>query len=483
VRLRLTLWYVALLGAALLVFGGAVYALGVRRADVDLQLQIQSDAEGLAKTFNPADGRLHPEAASAGAPILVDGRDHALFVTPSGAVSQEIGHVGTPRLEQLWLVGKELAIGPERFAVVATSGGAAAGATLDYLVYATPVRSDGKSLGWLVLAVPRTNIRETQGLLLAFVIVGALTLIASAGGGYWLAGRAMRPVQTITRAAAEIDQAGLGHRLNLDVDDELGELARTFDGMLDRLEHAFARERQFTGDASHELRTPLSIIDLETARALAEPRSPDDYRRALTNIRSENERIIRIVNALLTLARADDSRPQIQSEAVDLSDITLDVVERLVPLARQANVLLDVGELPELVVRGDRVLLGQMVGNLVENAIVYTSGVGRRVRVSVDERQAGSPHLYRVRIEDDGPGISAADLPRIFDRFYRADRARRIVRASVGADLDADHEYGPPGAGLGLAIARWIARCHGGDIEVSSVVGRGSSFEVLLPAP
>jgi heavy metal sensor kinase len=275
----------------------------------------------------------------------------------------------------------------------------------------------------------------------------------------------MRPVHRITRTARTIGETDLSQRLNLNTPDEIGELAHTFDEMLDRLQAAFTRQRQFTADASHELRTPLTIIDLEVDRALAQPRTSAEYEQALATIGAENDHMSRLVNNLLLLARADAGQAVLQRERLDLSDVVLDVIERLAPLARQNHVALTASDLPELMVCSDRVYLAQMITNLIENAVKYTSGVGHHVWIDVEGRSGWGT----VRVSDDGPGIDAEHLPHIFDRFYRADPARSAA------------ENTPDGSGLGLSIVQWVANAHGGTVSVSSPIGHGATFEVRLP--
>jgi signal transduction histidine kinase len=238
--------------------------------------------------------------------------------------------------------------------------------------------------------------------------------------------------------------------------------------MLGRLETAFARQRQFTADASHELRTPLTIVNLEVSNALAAERTTAEYQRALEVIQEENQAMSRLVANLLTLARADEERGLASQAKLDLSDVALEAVERLEPLARQCGVRLTLAEAPETVVIGDRAALTQALVNLVENGVKYTAGVGSAVTVAV-RREEAEGHAWAVAyVNDDGPGISAEHLPRLFDRFYRADPAR---------ESDAGRE----GNGLGLAIAQWAARAHGGEVRVDSEVCVGSVFELWLP--
>ncbi len=173
----------------------------------------------------------------------------------------------------------------------------------------------------------------------------------------------------------------------------------------------------------------------------------------------------RLVNNLLLLARADAGQAALQRERLDLGDVALDVIERLAPLARQNHLEVAAGDLPELTLCGDRVYLAQMLTNLIENAIKYTTGVGHRVWVDIEDRAGWGC----VRVSDDGPGISAEHLPHVFDRFYRADPARSYA------------EDTPDGSGLGLSIVQWVAAAHGGSVSVSSQIGHGAIFEVRLP--
>ena len=284
-------------------------------------------------------------------------------------------------------------------------------------------------------------------------------------------------MKMITRMANEMSATDLRRRLHLQRRDEFGELAATFDQMLARLEAAFKRQTQFTADASHELRTPLTIIDLEINRALTQLEQPEDLRHVLEQIQAENEQMAAIVNSLLLLARADTGQVTLDLQEVDLSDIALASVERLLPLARQSQVTLATGDLPEVLVRGDPQHLGQVVANLVENGIKYTSGTGTRVYV---ELACEKERWGIVRVQDDGPGISEDHLPSLFERFYRVDKARsRKPKEPEHSSKPGNVE--PGGSGLGLSIAQWIVQAHGGEIRVESKIGAGSLFEVRLP--
>ncbi|HEX9090505.1 MAG TPA: HAMP domain-containing sensor histidine kinase, partial [Anaerolineales bacterium] len=260
--------------------------------------------------------------------------------------------------------------------------------------------------------------------------------------------------------------------------DELAELGNTFDAMLNRLQAAFERQRQFTADASHELRTPLTIINLETGRALTSRRSIDEYERIMRTIQSENHFMIRLVNNLLSLARMDAGQVKLKTELLDLSALVSEVIERMQPLAAAQGVELDVGDLPEITVMGDHSTLVQMLTNLVENAVKFSAGVpNAQVNISAGKQEEGSGKLAWVRVKDNGIGIATENLGRIFDRFYQVDAARNRVDGNEG---EAE-EQGSSGTGLGLAIANWIAQAHHGTIRVESETGKGTTFEVVLP--
>ncbi len=236
-------------------------------------------------------------------------------------------------------------------------------------------------MGWSSWAAPPIHTVLKSRLIFTLAAGSLVTLLVALLGGFWLADRAMRPVRTITQAARTIGETDLSRRLNMKSKDELGELANTFDGMLGRLQAAFERQRQFVADASHELRTPLTIVNLETSRALASRRKPEEYRHALEVIHSENDFMSTLVNDLLTLARMDAGQSVMENLPVDLSDVVLETMERLTPLAARNGVRLEAGDLPETRILGDRQHLVQMVSNLVDNGLKYAAGDDKKVTI------------------------------------------------------------------------------------------------------
>lgn len=334
----------------------------------------------------------------------------------------------------------------------------------EYFFIIKPVVISGQT-GFAILGSPFDPYGLTSRLFFSLLIGSLLTIAVASGGGLWLADRAMRPVHSITLAARSISETDLNMRLNLTGRDELAELANTFDGMLARLQVAFDRQRQFVADASHELRTPLTIVNLEASRALSSKRTVPEYQRVLGVIRSENEFMSHLVHDLLTLARMDAGQQRLEKKPLDLSDIALEALERLEPLAESKKVNLEAGDLPETIVDGDRQSLLQVASNLVENAIKYAGGDQKWVRV---ETGMDGPIAW-LRVTDNGQGISPEHLPHLFDRFYRVDKAR---------SREASDEQA--GNGLGLSIVEWIVRAHGGEVQVGSEPGLGTTFEVRL---
>ncbi len=485
IRFRLTLWFVAILALVLVLFGGFTYTLQARDLNritldrlADEIRQMQTSERFADREYFEPQVAL-PNISQDASPSLRP--DDVLALTdPAGHVVQQYGPMDDQDLGSVAAIAIAQGSngGPFRYDV-RPPGAGGQGSTGDYAFLAAPVRLGSSLIGYLILGTPVDPAGQLHRLLFTLLIGGVGMLLLALGGGYWLADRALRPVVAITEAARQISESDLSRRLNLDRRDELGRLAGTFDQMLARLQAAFARQRQFTADASHELRTPLTIVDLEASRALAAVRSPEEYARVLSVIQSENAYMAALVNDLLTLSRIDAGRWVLDWEDVDLSDLALEVIERLTPLARRSAVELSAGELPELMVRGDRRYLMQAMTNLVENAIKYVRAPMKRVRLELGPVQEADKDIGSVSVEDNGPGISAEHLARVFDRFYQVDQARSRNPDQPGDSLAPDSTTS--GAGLGLSIVQAIAHAHGGEVIVRSEVGKGTTFELRLP--
>ncbi len=483
IRFRLTLWFVLILALVVSVFGATTYTLQAR----DLRRQTLDRIEAKISQIQSVESLSHsepferqitiPNISQDAGPLLQS--DEVLAVTDTqGRVVQKYGPASTSDVNRLTEVGmaRGAGQGPFTYSLLSAKTDVASG-TSEYMFLVTPISLGTSVIGFLILGSPVDPTGQLHRYLITLLIGGMGTLLLALVGGYWLADRALRPVKEIARTAREIGETDLSRRIALGTQDELGQLADTFDQMLARLQAAFNRQKQFTADASHELRTPLTIVNLEASRALEATRSANEYSRALHVIQTENDFMSRLVNNLLTLSRMDAGQTTLRKERVDLSDVTLEVAERLQPLAANRSLDLKTGELPEALVLGDRQYLIQMLSNLVENAIKYAAGAGTSICLEVGLDPISS--AGRVRVQDNGPGIPPEDLPRIFDRFFQVDRARSQDR--VNPPQAAASENGAAGSGLGLSIVQWIARAHGGDVSVTSELGKGTTFEVRLP--
>lgn len=286
-----------------------------------------------------------------------------------------------------------------------------------------------------------------------------LLLLAATLGGLFVARRSLQPIDRIIGTAQIVAQGDLSERIQgTDTRDEVGELARTMNDMLDKLEASFQREKRFASDASHELRTPVSIM-LAYAESLAQELTGDsDAARSIQTILAESHRMQRIISQLLTITRSDAGKYIPERAPVDISEVAKTVVEQMAPLAQEKSITLDVDAQADTQIIGDQSLLTQMMINLVENAIKYGKADGR-----VDIRIARWENRCRITVADDGLGIPGESLPHIFERFYRADAAR-------------DRS----GTGLGLAIVHWIVPVHHGEIVVNSQAGVGTAFTITL---
>ncbi|MEO8140987.1 MAG: ATP-binding protein, partial [Gemmatimonadota bacterium] len=305
-----------------------------------------------------------------------------------------------------------------------------------------------------------------QQLLQAMLVIAPVILISSMGLGYVLADTSLRPLEGMVDEIESItDGRGLHRRLAVPVTaDELARLAGTTNRMLSRLEESFASLHRFTADASHELKTPLMVLRVGVERAMLNPRTPTEALQALEEVQAEIYRMTELVETLLTLARADEGGAILAVEPCDLRDLVNEASETAGMLGEQQSIAIRTEVPPTAVtVPVDRSRIRQLLLNLVTNAIKYTPGGGKVSIGLVDQGEAAA-----IIIGDNGIGIPPTDLPHIFDRFYRVDTARSRTGER-------------PGAGLGLAITKWIAEAHGGTITVQSRQSRGTVFTVTLP--
>jgi heavy metal sensor kinase len=304
--------------------------------------------------------------------------------------------------------------------------------------------------------------RQLGELAAVAIAVGMVTLVLMLAGGWLLTGRALTPIDRITRAAARVSATNLSERIDVDrMETELVELARSINATLDRLQEAFDRQTRFTADASHELRTPLSVILCQSDLSLNQDLSNEE-REAWTTVRRAARRMRAVVEGLLTLARADAGQAQLAMQPVNFGQVVKETCALLLPLADERRLTVAVDAQPVWVV-GDQDRLCEVVSNLMSNA-VYHNRLHGSVAVSL-RAENGAAELV---VSDTGAGMSESDRSRIFSRFFRADSAR--LQTATG------------GSGLGLAITKWIIEAHGGTIDCFSKQGEGSTFVVRLKA-
>jgi signal transduction histidine kinase len=339
-------------------------------------------------------------------------------------------------------------------------------------VLTVPIEANDQIIGHLQVAASLEPLGEARENLLVIMLAGGVVALAlSALSGYWLADRTLRPLEIITQTAEQITQADdLGRRIPYrGSGDELSRLVNTFNATLARLERLFHAQQRLVADVSHELRTPLTSIrgNVDLLRRMG-----GDDEESLQAIESEIGRMSRLVGDILLLAKADAGRLSLVEEPVELDTLLLEVYGQAKVLdADGAKVSISLDD--RATVMGDPDRLKQLLLNLVSNAVKYTTAGDtielklRRVNGKLDNLST-TVDWAEISVTDSGPGIPAEDLPHIFDRFYRVDRARARTQG---------------GAGLGLSIARWIAQAHQGDLSVQSMEGRGATFIVRLPLP
>ncbi|MEK7682631.1 MAG: ATP-binding protein [Chloroflexota bacterium] len=448
-RARLTLWYSGLLAGVLLLFGTAVYLLLSYLLTKQVDDSLLSTADDIrSAAIRTVDGVIGfpPLALDLTAEVQVQ-----VWRTDGTLAAQDAG------LRDLPL--DELAPG----LTTARFRNAMLGDT-EYRVLTYPLiaQPENRVVGHLQLASSLDTVQQALRNLLFLMLVGGVVAVAVAGlVGWSTASAALRPLDKVTETALHITRADdLSRRIPLTgpPSDEVGRLTLAFNETLERLEGLFETQRRFLADVSHELRTPLTTIrgnvDLIRRMRSVDPES-------LEAIKSEVDRMSRMVNDLLLLAQAESGRLPLALENIELDTLMLEVFKQAKVLAANA-VRVEIGREEQVQVRGDRDRLKQVFLNLVANALDHTPS-GGVVTLSL----ASVEDWARLTVSDTGRGMPQAELPHIFERFYRIDSARK--RSDFG------------GAGLGLSIAYWITRSHRGKIEVASEVGKGTTFSVWLP--
>jgi heavy metal sensor kinase len=476
-RVRLTLWYTTVLALVLVVLSLITYFTfwrsTVQRTDTNLSELSEAFLTTLMAEVPDQSG---PDAFQLAAQVAITEhrfRDHVFAIfdaagksivssqdVPSGAAAPDSSPAGllSSRSFQQFLDASSRS---ERFF------GRVRGNKDGYRGFARHFSSEGKTYTLVILQSlhPQEEMLEEVKATFAWVI--PLAILLASLGGYFLARKSLAPVVAMISQAGRIGAANLHERLAVQNErDELGHLARSFNSLLDRLSESFERQRRFMADASHELRTPVAILRGEAEVALLQQaRSLEEYRESLGVLHQEAERLTHIVDDLFTLTRADAGQHPLQPRDFYLDELIAECVHAARTLALAKNISLMSEVAAESPIHADESLLRRMILNLIDNAIKYTPEGGR---VTVACCRDGDE--YALSITDTGTGIPAELQPRIFERFFRADKARSRSESDGG------------GAGLGLAISRWITEAHHGRLELTRSDSTGSTFTGYLPA-
>ena len=480
IRVRLAIWYAGVLAVFMITLAVAGYVVVRRGAVSALDESLSEAATAVAEAISLVIAQGHD--VDEAVPLVLDQvyfRDLTVAVLDrrrgmligapaidsSNSVAEDSGRtvVDVP-LDSVRVADDTLAavmarVGPRRAAYFTVDGERG-----PVRVLAIPRELGARSLVIGVAHSLRAQRRFLRGVELALVAGVPVLLLLATAGGYLLARQSMRPVAEMTDRAARIGAENLHERLPVPRPaDELGRLALVLNELLARVSAAFEQQRQLIADASHELRTPVAILSSETELALSRERSPEELRKALVAVHDEAGRLHHVVEDLFLLARANAGERLLVMDELYLDDLASDCVDATRALAARKEIALEFCGDRDLPFRGDESLLRRLLLNLLDNAIKYTPSGG-----SVEVRTSRVDGGYTVAVSDSGPGVDADARERLFDRFYRASRARQAGEEA-------------PGAGLGLAIARSIAEAHGGRLELAATGEAGSTFVLTLP--
>jgi heavy metal sensor kinase len=480
IRARLTFWYTLLVLSTLVAFGVVAYYFTSRTLSESLDLSLKNEVRWVRDYIQPRASKVKPTRRSVEYLLRQRKQQAAVQDTVEGEEEQEA--------DEIWnQIYQHTLYSPKKtFIQVADRKGAILYRSInlgeDTLRLDVKLDRDTSFLQytWLseqsirVAALRERNftflvgypVEELRGplenLFSIFLILIPIAVVVSVVGGLYLANKSLRPVDEVTTRARKITAENLDQMIPpRRVNDEIGRLISTFNDMIARLHSSFAQVRQFSADASHELRTPLTVMRGEIELALRNPKTPEEYRTVLESALEEIVRMSSIIDNLLTLAKADQGTCEVSLSEVNLGSLMQELYDDSEVLAEGKGIRITLGKSDPITIVGDRLRLRQLFLNLIDNAIKYTPDGGT---VSFSVERVNGAALFRV--EDTGIGISPGDVDRVFDRFYRVDKAR-------------SREIG--GTGLGLSIAKWIAELHRGKISVRSEVDRGSVFSVELP--
>lgn len=458
-RFRLSAWYAGLLAGALLLFGVSVY-LGLERyLDWNAQRTLSEQSRNIGT-------ELLAEYAAKGPEWLAREINEAYAPDVNGHFIRVTGEEG----KVLYLSGmpKDGRFDPTRIPFPRANGEDEYSRKVELsrnnylLIQGTVFTSVNGQRIVIESGMPYQEIESVlHGLLLTLAIYMPFIVSLAVIGGYWLMRRSLQPVDEITSRAEGITSTNLSERLPvIKSGDELERLSRSLNGMIARLEDAFQQINRFSADASHELRTPLTILHLELEGIVQNRQLTPELADQIGSALEETQRLSSIVESLLVISRLDAGEMHMERVTLDLGELVSSTADQMKLLAEEKSISMSCDVIPAVYVEGDRSRLKQVIVNLVDNAIKYTPSGGRvAIKVSADVENA------RLEVMDNGVGISAEVLPHVFERFYRADRARSRDSGGVG---------------LGLAIAKAICTAHGADIRIANTEGQGSRFIVKM---
>ena len=460
IRFRLTVWYAGLLAGMLALFGASIYVGLGKYLLGTLEQSLSKQARQIGETFLASvelsgedyvideirehyapelNGRFVRVTRSDGSVMYVSGRPEDNSFDPSGLPAADAStNKALTRSSHLG-DGREL------------------------LIHALPFEAERGERFLIEVGAPYARIKDTlRGLLLTLAVAFPVCVAAAMGGGFLIIRRALAPLDEMTRTAERITSRNLNERLPVtDTGDEVERLSVSLNQMIARLDHSFRHISRFSADASHELRTPLTILRGELEGMIERQSLSDETRETVASALEEVERLTRVVESLLAISRLDAGEARMERTRIDLAELASTTAEQMRLLAEDKNISLRCDANEKVEVEGDLARLKQVIVNLLDNAIKYTPE-GGAVHLSV----AANGTCAAIEVSDNGPGIPEDALPRVFERFYRVDRAR-------------SRQMG--GAGLGLSIVNSISAAHGGRVEAHSIEGGGSRFRVELP--
>ena len=445
IRFKITLWYASLLLVLLVVFSFFLYMTiseilyrnteGLLKADADQVLSI-IQSEGYNINFDIP------------YKIIATNTYFVIFdINGNTGLKSEI----LPEIVNLPIANKQ---GNEQLRNISIN-------KVNWVVYDRPLINDNQTIGWIRVSRSLQPVTDTlfNLRLIMFISIPLYILFASIGG-WFLASRALRPIDYITKTARAISSGDLNQRLRMPrTEDEVGRLAVTFDEMLNKLENSINKERQFASDASHELRTPIAIISAQAEEALSGAHNTKEYKEALSTVQKESKKMSHIISQLLMMYRSDEGRYKFNFEVIDLKLIAGEIVKEFKNIASENGIKISFNAEEEINIWLDQTLITRLIINLIDNAIRYNKK-GGRVSVSINREN----DFAKIIVEDNGIGMSEEVIPYIFNRFYQVEKSRGNI-----------------GTGLGLSIVKWIVDLHKGEINIESKVNQGSKFVIKLP--